>query len=279
MDTGVILLGFVAWTLWFLGYPDQAQERSHEVLTLAQELAHPYSLAWALIYVVWFHQFRREGQAAQARAEAAMTLATEQGFAQIAACGTISRGWALAEQGKRAEGMRQMRQGQAALRAMGAETMQSWVLALLAEAHEKGGQAAEGLALLAEAFAVVDKNDEHFYEAELYRLQGELTLHQCNGQGATCQVANPRALSPHSQAEAEAEACFLKAIDIARKQQAKSLELRAVRSLARLWQHQGKRQEAYDLLAPVYHWFTEGFDTADLMDAQALLHVLERGQK
>jgi len=274
MDTGVILLGFVAWTLWFLDYPDQAQKRSHEVLTLAQELAHPYSLAWALIYVAWFHQFCREGQAAQARAEAAMTLATEQGFAQIAACGTISRGWALAEQGKRAEGMRQMRQGQAALRAMGVESIQSWVLALLAEAHEKGGQAEEGLALLAEAFAVVNKNEEHFYEAELYRLKGELTLQQFNVQGATFKVANPRSLSPHPQAEAEAEACFLKAIDIARKQQAKSLELRAVRSLSRLWQRQGKRDNARELLAEVYGWFTEGFETADLQEARALLEEL-----
>ena len=117
-----------------------------------------------------------------------------------------------------------------------------------------------------------------FYEAELYRLKGELTLQQCNVQGATFKVANPRSLSPHSQAEAEAEACFLKAIDIARKQQAKSLELRAVRSLSRLWQQQGKRAEAHDLLAPVYAWFTEGFDTADLQEAKALLDELEDGQ-
>jgi len=259
MDTGVILLGFVAWTLWLLGYPDQAQKRSQEVLTHAHELAHPYSLAWALIYVAWFHQFRREGQAAQARAEAAMTLATEQGFAQIAACGTISRGWALAEQGKREEGIRQMRQGQAALRAMGVESIQSWVLALLAE-----------------AFAVVDNNDEHFYEAELYRLKGELTLQQFNVQGAKFKVANPRSLSPNSQAEAEAEACFLNAIDIARKQHAKSLELRAVRSLSRLWQRQGKRDNARELLAEVYGWFTEGFETADLQEAKALLEELGR---
>ena len=167
-----------------------------------------------------------------------------------------------------------MRQGQAALRAMGVESIQSWVLALLAEAHEKGGQVEEGLALLAEAFAVVDKNDEHFYEAELYRLKGELTLQQCNGQGSKFNVANPRALIPHSQAEAEAEACFLKAIAIARKQQAKSLELRAVRSLSRLWQRQGKRDNARALLAEVYGWFTEGFDTADLQEAKTLLEEL-----
>jgi predicted ATPase len=122
--------------------------------------------------------------------------------------------------------------------------------------------------------SVAERYTTHFYEAELYRLQGELTLQQCNGQGATCKVANPRALIPHSQAEAEAEACLLKAIDIARKQQAKSLELRAVRSLSRLWQRQGKRDNARALLAEVYGWFTEGFDTVDLQEAKALLEEL-----
>ena len=141
-------------------------------------------------------------------------------------------------------------------------------------AHEQGGQAEEGLALLAEAFAVMDKNDEHFYEAELYRLKGELTLQQYNVQGATCKVANPRALIPPSQAEAEAEACFLKAIDIARLQQAKSLELRAVMSLSRLWKHQGKKEEAHRTLTEIYGWFTEGFDTKDLQEAKALLQEL-----
>ena len=160
------------------------------------------------------------------------------------------------------------------MRAMGVESIQSWVLALLAEAHETGGQAEEGLALLAKAFAVVDNNEEHFYEAELYRLKGELTLQQFKVQGSKFNVATPRSLIPNPQAEAEAAACFLKAIDIARKQQAKSLELRAVMSLARLWQHQGKCTEARELLAPVYGWFTEGFDTADLQEAKALLEEL-----
>ena len=203
-----------------------------------------------------------------------MTLATEQGFAQISAWGTISRGWALAEQGKRAEGMQQMRQGQAALRAMGEETLQSWVLALLAEAHETGGQAEEGLTLLAEAFAVVDNNEEHLYEAELYRLKGELTLQRFNVQGSTFKVANPQSLIPNPQAQAEAEACFLKALEIAQRQQAKSLELRAAMSLSRLWQQQGKKEEARQMLAEIYGWFTEGFDTADLKEAKALLEEL-----
>jgi predicted ATPase len=261
MDSGVILLGFVTWTLWFLGYPDQAQKRNQEVLKLGEEVAHPYSLAWALIYACWFHQHRREGEATQARAEAAITLATDQGFGQILAWATIACGWALAEQGKREEGIQQMRQGLVALRAMGAEAVQSWVLALMAEAHGKMGQAEEGLALLAEALAVVDRNGEHFYEAELHRLQGELTL-QSGKQGLDCRTK-------------EAEACFLKAFEVARKQQAKSLELRATMSLARLLTHQGHRDEARSMLANIYGWFTEGFNTADLKEAKALLDELD----
>ena len=278
MDPGVVLLGFVAWTLWFLGYPDQAQKRSEEVFTLAQELAHPYSLAWALIYVAWFHQYRREGQAAQARAEAAITLATEQEFAQISAWGAISRGWALAEQGKGEEGIKQMREGQAALRAIGAELMQSWILALLAEAYEKVGRAEEGLTLLAEALAVAHHNGEHLYEAELYRLKGELTLQQASQeQGVWSAEQKSENPNPHSQIldpQGEAEACFLKAIDIAQRQQAKSLELRATVSLTRLWQQQGKRAEAHQMLSTIYNWFTEGFDTKDLREAKGLLAQL-----
>jgi predicted ATPase len=137
-----------------------------------------------------------------------------------------------------------------------ASFMGTYFLALLAEAHEKGGQAEEGLSILAEALALVHKTEERFYEAELYRLQGELLLTQ-----------------PMRQI-AEAEACFQQALDVARHQQAKSLELRAAMSLARLWQHQGKQHEAYQLLAEIYGWFTEGFDTADLQEAKALLAEL-----
>jgi len=140
--------------------------------------------------------------------------------------------------------------------------MQSYFLALLAEAYGKGGQAEEGLHVLAEALAHVDKTGERYYEAELYRLKGELTLQQLKVQGSKFKV------------EEEVEECFLKAIEIARWQQAKSLELRAVMSLARLWQQQGKKDEARQMLAEVYGWFTEGFDTADLQEAKALLEEL-----
>ena len=210
----------------------------------------------------WLHQWRREGHAAQARAEAAVTLSVEQGFPFWVAWGTILRGGALAEQGQREAGIAQLRQGIAASRATGAEQAQPWFLALLAEAYGEGGQAEEGLSVVAEALAMVDKNGERYWEAELYRLKGTLTL-QSQVQG------------PKSQAQ-EAEECFHKAIEIARQQQARSLELRASTSLARLWQHQGKPAEAHQLLSEIYHWFTEGFDTKDLQEAKALLEVLSQ---
>ncbi len=165
-----------ASALWCLGYPEQALRRSHEALTLARELVHPYSLAHALDYAAALHQYRREGQAVQELTEAAMTLSTEQGFALELALGAILRGWALAEQGQGEEGIVQMRQGLDAWQATGAEVEGPHFLALLAEAYGKGGQAEEGLSALAEALAVVHKNGERFYEAELYRLKGQLTL-------------------------------------------------------------------------------------------------------
>ena len=170
-----------------------------------------------------------------------------------------------------------MRQGLAAYRGTGAEQGQTWFLALLAEACGKVGQLEEGLALLAVALAAVDKTGERVYEAELYRLKGELTLQKFQVSGSKFQVTSPQPPTPSTQAEAEAEACFLKAIEIARRQSAKSLELRAVMSLSRLWQHQGKKEEARQMLAEIYDWFTEGFDTKDLQEANALLRELAEG--
>ena len=155
-----------------------------------------------------------------------------------------------------------MRQGLAGRLATGAELWQSYHLALLAEVYGEGGRTEEGLAVLVKALAQVDKTGECYYEAELYRLRGELTLAQSGVQRL------------ESSVQKEAEACFLKAIDIARKQQAKSLELRAIMSLAHLWQQQGKQREAHQLLSEIYTWFTEGFDTRDLQEAKALLEEL-----
>jgi predicted ATPase len=259
VDPGISGLAYITWALWSLGYPDQALERGHESLTLARELAHPYSLAHALIFAARVHQLRQEGQAVQERAEAAMTLAIDQGFPYWLAFATILRGWALAEQGQREEGIAQIRQCLTAYQATGAELVRPYWLALLAEACWKVGQAEEGLRALTEALAVAHKTGEGFYEAELYRLKGELLQNVEGGM---------------RRAEWTTEACFQQALDIARRQQAKSLELRAAMSLSRLWQRQGKRAEAYTLLAPIYGWFTEGFDTADLQEAKALLDEL-----
>jgi predicted ATPase len=261
IDLGMTCRSFAAWVLWFLGYPDQALQRSHEAITLAQELSHPYSLGFALEFTADLHQFRRERRLAQERAEAAMALAAEQGFPLALSQAASLRGWALAEQGQGAEGIAQIRQGLATWRATGAELRQTYFLTLLAEAYGTGGQVAEGLRVVAEALAVVDKAGERLWEAELYRLKGQLTL---------------RSSISHlsSQVEEEAEACFLKAIEIARRQQAKSLELRAVMSLSRLWQQQSKKDEAQQMLSEIYGWFTEGFDTKDLREAKALLAEL-----
>ncbi len=169
-------LTYTAWTLWALGYPEQALERSHEAFTLAQELSHPFSLAFALNWAAFLHQLRREGQATQKRAEAAMALSAEQGFPVWLGFGTVFKGWALVEQGQREEGIAQLRQGMAAMRATGAELYQPYCLALLAEAYEKVGQAEEGVSVLTEALDLIDKTEERWYEAELYRLKGELSL-------------------------------------------------------------------------------------------------------
>jgi predicted ATPase len=265
-DPGVLGLSFVSLVLMLLGYPEQAVRKSHEALTLARELSYPYSLAVALSYACCLHQERREGHVTQERAEAAITLSTEQGLAQSwLARQTILRGWALAAQGQAEEGIAQMRQGLAGRLATGAELWQPYYLALLAETYGKGGRVEEGLTVLTEALTVVDRTGERFYEAELYRLKGELLLAQ---EGSRLQAEGFR------EKTEEAEACFLKAIEVARKQQAKSLELRAATSLARLWQQQGKKAEARQMLAEIYHWFTEGFDTKDLQEARALLDEL-----
>jgi predicted ATPase len=254
-DLGVMSSGNLARELWQLGFPDQALQHSQAARTLAEEVSHPYSLAQALVSGAIVHQWRREVLAAHAQAAAAMTLTTERGFAEWLARGTVLHGWALAMQGE--AGLTEMRQGLAAERATGAALFQPYFLGLLAEAYGAGGHPDEGLEVLAEALAVMDTTEARFYAAELYRLKGALLLQQ----------AVPDA--------AQAEACFHQALDIACHQQAKSFELRAATSLARLWQSQAKRQEAYDLLAPVYHWFTEGFDTADLQEAKTLLDQLQ----
>jgi class 3 adenylate cyclase/tetratricopeptide (TPR) repeat protein len=246
-DPRVLPLGYMAQTLWRLGYPAQALAWSHEMLTLTQELQYVISLARALHYATLLHQLRREVRATQERAEAALALSTEHGFAQWWGDVTFQRGWALAAQGQHEEGIAQMQQGLAAKRATGSVLGLSEYLVRLAEVYGGIGQAGAGLPLLAEVLAHVDTTGERHFAAEVYRIKGDLLLRQ----------AVPEA--------PQAEACF---------QQARSWELRAAMSLSRLWQQQGKRDEARELLAPIYGWFTEGFDTADLQEARALLDEL-----
>jgi Predicted ATPase len=257
-DPGVACRSFAAWALWFLGYPDQALRRSQEALTLAEELSYPFSRAFALAFAASLHQLGREGKAAQERTETLLALTHEQGFMFFSAAATIVRGWALAEQGQAEEGIAQIRQGLIAFRATGARMLVPNYLGLLAEACMRAGQTEEGLSILAEALTEVDKTGERYYEAELYRLKGELTLKQSRVQ----------------RLESEAEQCFRKAVEIARRQGAKLFELRAVVSLSRLWQRQGRKNEARQRLAEVYGWFTEGFNTQDLQEARALLQEL-----
>jgi class 3 adenylate cyclase/predicted ATPase len=259
-DPGMCCRGSEAVALWFLGYPDQALKRSQEALTLAQELSHPYSLAVALYFGAYLHQFRRQGQAAQKLAEALRVLSSEQGFVSLLAWGTMLQGWVLAEQGQAKEGIAQIRQSLITYQAIGSELGRPSILVSLAEVYGQIGEVEEGLNALAEALTAVERTGERWYEAELYRLKGELTLQS-------------KVQSLKSKVE-EAEACFHKAIEIARKQSAKSLELRGVTSLARLWQQQGKTTEAHRMLAEIYGWFTEGFDTADLQEAKVLLEEL-----
>ena len=254
-DPGVSCLSWAAWALWFLGYPDRALKRSHEAVALAQDLDHAFTLGFALgIAGSFFHQFRREDQTAQERNEAMMKLSTEEGFLLLQVFGTAFQGWTLAMAGQVETGIAQMRQGLATWQAMGAEMHCTHLLAMLAEAYGKAGRVEEGLEVLAEALGVVEKNGERYYEAELHRSKGELLL-------------------MHDD-ETQAEVSFHQAIEVARAQEAKSWELRAAMSLSRLWQSQSKRAEAHHLLAGIYDWFTEGFDTPDLKEAKALLEAL-----
>jgi class 3 adenylate cyclase/predicted ATPase len=255
-DTGVAGFSYASWVLWYLGYPDQALRQSQEALSLAQELSHPVSLGLALAFTGGLHHVRGEPQATRERAEAVMTLATEHGFPDLLALGTLMRGWAVAEQGQLEEGITQMRPVLDAWRATGVALGVPWYLAGLAETYGKAGQPEEGLVMIAEALGVVNETGQRLNESDLHRVRGGLLL--------TVSEDN----------HIEAESCFRRTIDVARRQSAKLWELRAATSLARLWQEQGRKEEARQLLADIYGWFTEGFDTRDLKEAKGLLDEL-----
>jgi len=265
-DPGIVCLCELARVLWLLGYPHQALRRSQTALLLARTRSEPFSLGFALIFAAGLYQLRREGALTQHHADEGITLAQQYGFTALLSAGTIRRGWALAEQGHTEEGLRDMQQGLTARQATGAELAQPYFLSLLAEVYGKLGQGEHAQTLLAKALTAVGASQEHRLEAEVYRLYGELTLRMGEEKIAHSPI--------HPFTHSSPEDCFQKAIDIARQQQAKSLELRAATSLARLWQSQGKKAEAHRLLSDVYHWFTEGFDTKDLQEAKTLIDEL-----
>jgi predicted ATPase len=244
--------------LWLLGYPDQAERHSRAAVGLAREISQPTTLALALHFAAMLRQYRREVPAVRGSAEATTAVATEHGLSFWRACGQVMVGWALAEQGACAGGIAQLRQGLTAGKAAGSETYRTYFIALLAEALGKVGRIEEGLEALAEALAQMDATGEGFHGAELHRLQGEFLLRR-----EAAEVTGR-----------EAEACFRRALTIARRQQAKSLELRAAMSLTRLYQKQGRPAEARPLLAQTFGWFTEGFDTPDLQEGKVLLEAL-----
>jgi predicted ATPase/DNA-binding winged helix-turn-helix (wHTH) protein len=255
-DLGIGCRTYAALTLWLLGYPAQALAHLHEALALAHGLSQPYILAWMRSMTARFYQGLRDVPAVYEHADAIVALSTEQGFSFWAAVGTSLRGWALAMQGQGAEGMAQIRQGAAAMRATGAAVFVLYFCTLLADVCDHLGHTEDGLQALAEAHTILEQHEERWWEAEVHRLRGVLLLRQTMPQ------------------QEEAEAWLQRALDVARRQEAKVLELRAAMSLARLWQQQGKRDAASQLLEEVYGWFTEGFDTTDLQEARILLEEL-----
>jgi predicted ATPase len=253
---GVVCLVVAANTLWCLGSPTQAVQQSQDALALAQGWDHLWSLAYTQLFAALLHARRREAPVVQAQVEALLTLVTARGAPHFVGFGTCLHGWALVQQGQAEEGLEQMRQGVDTLWATGHVLSWALCLVLLAEAVGHAGHVDEGLHLLAEALAVFATSGRGDMLAEAYRLQGTLLLRQ---------------VAPNV---AHAEACLQQALDVARRQHAKSWELRAAMSLSRLWQQQGKRAAAYALLAPIYGRFTEGFDTADLQETKTLLEEL-----
>lgn len=253
-DPGAAGRAYAAWAFWMRGFPERARRESEAAVALGRALAHPFSLAFALAFAAFVHQARREVAATRERAEAAIAVCAEHGFAMYHAVGTVFRGWAIAESGEREEGLAVMEGGLEAYSATGAVLVQPYFLALIAEAQARCGRGDRARALLAEALAAAARTGERVYEAELNRLVGELS-------GET----------------PEGEAALREALRIARAQDAAGLELRAGLSLARLWQSAGRRTEACALLAPIHARFTEGHDTADLQDAARLLGELTPG--
>lgn len=249
---------YAAFVLWMLGFPDRALRRADAALALAKKLSNPANLINTLAFVALVHAFRREMQAVRQRAEATMEMSTEQRNPYFLAWGTILCGWALTVQGEGQHVTAQIDRAVADYRATGSQTWLPYFLGLQAETYLRGNRLDDGLGLVAEALELGKKTGERCWEGELNRIKGELLV----------------AVSPDNHVEAEN--CYSLSIEIARKQQAKSWELRAAASQCRLWCAQRRYREARDLLAPIHAWFAEGFSTPDLAEAKALLGEIDQ---
>lgn len=264
-----------AWTLWFLGKPDQALELMKEALTVARDLSEPHGVAHTFYFAAVLHHFRREPRLSQEFAEASIDVSNEHGLVLYQASAKVLRGWALIEHGLQEDGIELMREGLAAHQATGTEMARPHFLILLGEALGKSRQLEEGLKVLEEALALVHRKGERCYLAEVYRTKGDLLLMQATSRrGLRVTSVGKASDDAEALAVSKAEACFHRSVEIAQQQKARSCELRASMSLARLYQKQNKHKEAGNALAQIYDSFTEGFDTADLREAKALLDAL-----
>jgi predicted ATPase len=272
VDPGLMCLAFSARVLWVLGHADQARRTAERVMSLAKDLNHSFSLAYSFIFAATLSQFLRDAVATYKWAEEAISLSNEQAFTAYTAIGNIFAGWALSQRGQTQESLARMNLGLTQLQDTGARLWLPSYLVWSAEVYGKMGKVEESLAVLRQAQALIDHTSERVWQAEVYRLIGELTLQKFRVPSSQLPATQPQHLDPTSQTQAEAP--FRKAIEIARSQQAKSLELRATVSLACLLRDAARRDEARTMLAEIYDWFTEGFDTADLKDAKALLDEL-----
>jgi class 3 adenylate cyclase/predicted ATPase len=257
-DSGVACLAHGAWALWFLGYPGQARKWTRDALALAGKVTHPASKAAASNVASWVYQLLRDQEAAQEQADAAIALSTEHELEFWRAMGLNSQGWALTGQGRLDEGIKRLRTGLTALHATGAGILMPYYLSTLAQAYANTDRIDEAVSILAESQAALEKTGERWWQAEVYRIHGELLLRH----------------SGAAPADKRAEEYFRRALQTAREQCAKSLELRAIMSLSRLLQRRGERSEARQMLTGIYNWFTEGFDTPDLQEARALIEQM-----
>jgi predicted ATPase len=274
-DPGVVSLAQNARTLSLMGYPDHAIQQAEAAIALAKEVAHPYSLALAQYQAAVIYHTQRDLQRLQAILEAAVALSPEHGIPYWLSSMQVLKGWLLANQGNRQAGIEVMRQGLTVSQEIGTALNRPYSLALLAEMYGASGEAPEGLGLLHDAAQSVEKTSGYFHQAEIYRLAGELTLQkEARDWRLETSSSSPQASSLKPQVSSEAEAYFHKAIEIAQRQEAKLLELRAGVSLSRLWRRQGKVAQARQLLTTLYGWFTEGFNTVDLQEARTLLEEI-----